>query len=230
MKLKGPITFFLVLFTLLSSSQAYKFYVGGKDGWVLNPSVDYSQWSGRNRFQVSDSLVFKYNKGSNSVLEVNKDDYEKCNKEKPIKKFENGDTEFQIERSGPYYFISGKNDNCEKGQKLTVVVLAVRSPPPKSPLHSPPNAPPQVPSTPPKTPSPKVPSPPQVPAPVYYPPIVPTPQKAPSPYVPTPPQTPSPRYSPPNTPPPPPKTPSPRSQPPYFSTSIYINTSNNSFS
>ncbi|XP_019460020.1 PREDICTED: early nodulin-like protein 2 [Lupinus angustifolius] len=231
-------------FSLLSISQAYKFSIGGKDGWVVNPSVDYNQWSGRSRFQVSDSLVFKYNKGSNSVLEVTKDDYEKGNKEKSIKKFEDGDTEFQIERSGPYYFISGKDDNCEKGQKLIVVVLAVRSPPPyvptppNAPLYSPPNVPnipkapplyvpkpPQTPSpiytppgvpTPPKAPSPiySPPNPPQVPSPVYHPPIVLTPHKAP-----TPPQAPSPISHPPYSTPTPPKTPSPIYSPPNTPTS-----------
>ncbi|CAL9233959.1 unnamed protein product, partial [Arabidopsis halleri] len=29
-------------------------------------------------------------------------------------------------RFGPFYFISGNEDHCKKGQKLIVVVLAVR--------------------------------------------------------------------------------------------------------
>ena len=37
-------------------SNGYKFYVGGKDGWVPTPSEDYSHWSHRNRFQVNDTL------------------------------------------------------------------------------------------------------------------------------------------------------------------------------
>jgi hypothetical protein len=41
---------------LSSSSSAYKFYVGGKDGWVLNPSESYNHWAGRNRFHVNDVL------------------------------------------------------------------------------------------------------------------------------------------------------------------------------
>ncbi|XP_062169544.1 early nodulin-like protein 4 [Alnus glutinosa] len=121
---------FFLLFVLCSSflcsSQAYKFYVGGTDGWVLNPSQSYNNWAAKKRFQVNDVLVFKYKKGSDSVLVVNQDDYNSCNKKNPIKKLEDGDSEFSFDKSGPFYFISGKDQNCEKGQKLIVVVLAVR--------------------------------------------------------------------------------------------------------
>ncbi|KAF1897440.1 hypothetical protein Lal_00035145 [Lupinus albus] len=126
MELQGPLCFVLVLFTLVSISQARIFYVGGSAGWVPNPAQNYNEWAGRNRFQINDTLVFKYNKGSDSVLEVTKEDYDGCNKSNPIKKFEDGETEFKFDRSGPFYFISGENGNCEKGEKLIVVVLAIR--------------------------------------------------------------------------------------------------------
>ncbi|CAL0303766.1 unnamed protein product [Lupinus luteus] len=126
MELQGPLCFVLVLFTLVSISQARIFYVGGNAGWVPNPAENYNQWSGRNRFQINDTLVFKYNNGSDSVLEVTKKDYDGCNKSNPIKKFDDGETEFQFDRTGPFYFISGEDGNCEKGEKLIVVVLAIR--------------------------------------------------------------------------------------------------------
>ena len=48
---------FCILFPcFLSVSHAYTFYAGGKDGWVLNPSESYENWSHRNRFQVNDVL------------------------------------------------------------------------------------------------------------------------------------------------------------------------------
>ncbi|WVZ04149.1 hypothetical protein V8G54_024955 [Vigna mungo] len=133
MDVQKPLYLFLLLLTLLSSSQAKKFNVGGSQGWVPNPSESYNNWAGRNRFQINDTIVFKYKKGSDSVLEVKKEDYEKCNKTNPMKKFENGDTEFKFDRSGPFYFISGKDGNCEKGQKLIVVVLSPRKSPSPSP-------------------------------------------------------------------------------------------------
>ncbi|XP_004510033.1 uncharacterized protein [Cicer arietinum] len=126
MDFKIPLILFVFLFTLLSSSQAFKFYVGGSDGWTLNPSQNYNQWAARNRFQIKDTIVFKYKKGSDSVLEVKKEDYEKCIKTNPIKKLEEGETELTLDRSGPFYFISGKDENCEKGQKLSLVVLSQR--------------------------------------------------------------------------------------------------------
>ncbi|KAF4386624.1 early nodulin-like protein 2 [Cannabis sativa] len=117
------------------SSGAYKFTVGGKQGWVSKPSENYNQWAGRNRFKVNDTIYFKYKKGSDSVLVVNKDDYEKCNTQNPLKKYEDGDSEIEFDRSGPFYFISGKN--CNEGQKLIVVVLAIRPKPGTTPLPSP---------------------------------------------------------------------------------------------
>ncbi|XP_057473979.1 early nodulin-like protein 4 [Actinidia eriantha] len=124
----------VIVICFLCSSQAhFNFYVGGRDGWVLKSSETYNCWAERNRFQVNDSLVFKYKKGSDSVLVVNKDDYYKCNKDKPTQALEDGDSLFKFDRSGPFFFISGHGDNCEKGQKLIIIVLAVRNNTHKSP-------------------------------------------------------------------------------------------------
>ncbi|EEF44409.1 early nodulin-like protein 2 [Ricinus communis] len=143
---------FLVMMGFLSGpSKAYKFYVGGRDGWVLNPSENYTRWAHRNRFQVNDTLFFKYKKGSDSVLLVKKEDYTSCNTKSPIQSLTDGDSIFIFDHSGPFYFISGNTDNCNKGQKLHVVVMAVRpkpsptTPAPQSP--SPVAAPPQSPSS-----------------------------------------------------------------------------------
>ncbi|KAM3744642.1 hypothetical protein ACB098_06G068200, partial [Castanea mollissima] len=118
--------FFLLFCCFLFSSQASKFYVGGRDGWVLHPSENYTHWAQKNRFQINDTLVFKYKKGSDSVLLVNKDDYYNCNTKNPIKKLEEGDSEYKLDKSGPSFFISGKEQNCEKGQKLIITVLSVK--------------------------------------------------------------------------------------------------------
>ncbi|CAI8606935.1 unnamed protein product [Vicia faba] len=134
MDFKTPL---FLLFVLGSTSQALKFDIGGTDGWSLNPSENYNEWSGRNRFQVNDVLVFKYKKGSDSVLEVTKEAYDKCNKTNPIKKLEDGNTEFTLDRSGPFYFISGTDQNCEKGQKLNLVVISPRGHTPSSAAPSP---------------------------------------------------------------------------------------------
>ncbi|XP_055824123.1 early nodulin-like protein 1 [Solanum dulcamara] len=117
--------FFVIFLSFICSSQGYKFYVGGKQGWVLEPSESYDHWARRNRFQINDTIVFKYKKGSDSVLVVHdKDDYLKCNKTKPIHHLKDGHSKLKFTRNGRFYFISGKDDNCEKGQKVLVVVMS----------------------------------------------------------------------------------------------------------
>nr|CAD1834001.1 unnamed protein product [Ananas comosus var. bracteatus] len=152
----------LTLATLMASPSAYVFYVGGRDGWVPNPSESYATWSSRNRFQVNDTLVFKYNKSVDSVLVVGAAAYGACNVSGPVQRMDTGDDAFRLDRSGPFYFISGSSDRCAKGEKLLVVVLAVRNkPPPPStpaaPVTSP--APSPSPLSPPPFTSPSLPHP-----------------------------------------------------------------------
>ncbi|KAI9093280.1 hypothetical protein K1719_027294 [Acacia pycnantha] len=146
-----PGFFIFIMFSWLlfssssSSSQALEFYVGGKDGWVTKPSEDYNHWAQRLRFQVNDTLHFKYQKGSDSVLVVKKEDYDSCNTKNPLQKMDDGDSSFTFNTSGPFYFISGKSERCQQGQKLIVVVMAVRdkpphqSPPTPAPVVTPPS-------------------------------------------------------------------------------------------
>lgn len=51
---KHLLVIFLACF--ISSSYAYQFYVGGKDGWVPNPTENYNHWAERMRFSVNDTL------------------------------------------------------------------------------------------------------------------------------------------------------------------------------
>ncbi|KAB1226610.1 Early nodulin-like protein 1 [Morella rubra] len=129
---------FVIFMGFLNSCQAYEFLVGGKDGWGLNPSENYNHWAERNRFQINDTLLFKYYKnGSDSVLVVTKDSYYSCNTTNPIQSLTDGTSIFKFDRSGPFFFISGSGDNCQKGQKLVVVVLAVRNKTHQAPSPSP---------------------------------------------------------------------------------------------
>ncbi|WMV39248.1 hypothetical protein MTR67_032633 [Solanum verrucosum] len=130
--------FFVFFLSFICSSQGYKFYVGGKEGWVLKPSESYDHWARRNRFQVNDTIVFKYKKGSDSVLVVHdNDDYLKCNKTSPIHHLKDGHSRLKFTRNGRFYFISGKDDNCEKGQKVLVVVMSPNHQKSPSPASSP---------------------------------------------------------------------------------------------
>ncbi|XP_023634209.1 early nodulin-like protein 2 isoform X2 [Capsella rubella] len=139
LKMKSLSFFFTILLLSLSPlfSDARKFNVGGSGAWVPNPSENYQSWSGQNRFLVHDTLYFSYAKGADSVLEVNKADYDGCNTKNPIKRADDGASEISLDRYGPFYFISGNEDNCKKGQKLTVVVISPRT---LSPGGSPPGS------------------------------------------------------------------------------------------
>nr|GEV87847.1 early nodulin-like protein 2 [Tanacetum cinerariifolium] len=110
--------------SLFCYSNAYNFNVGGKNGWTIPPSESYNQWADRLRFNVNDTLHFKYNGGSDSVMVVG--DYDNCNTNNPITTLTGGDSYYNLNRSGPFYFISGNKSNCDQGQKLIVLVISPR--------------------------------------------------------------------------------------------------------
>ena len=60
------------------------------------------------------------------MLQVSKKDYMNCNTTNPIAEYKDGNTKVVLNRSGPYYFISGAEGHCEKGQKLIAVVLSAK--------------------------------------------------------------------------------------------------------
>lgn len=60
------------------------------------------------------------------MLRVGKEDYEVCNTSNPQQKFDDGNTKVELDKPGPFYFISGAKGHCEQGQKLVVVVLTPR--------------------------------------------------------------------------------------------------------
>ncbi|XP_020598322.1 mavicyanin-like [Phalaenopsis equestris] len=126
-------------FTLAGATQ-HK--VGGSMGWTVptDPnSMSYNQWAEKNRFQIGDTLLFVYQPDQDSVLQVDKIAYKHCNTSSYIARFDDGNTVFTLNMSGPFYFISGVEGNCIRNESLIVVVMADKSissashPPPPSP-------------------------------------------------------------------------------------------------
>ncbi|KAL9239824.1 hypothetical protein vseg_014107 [Gypsophila vaccaria] len=122
----------LVIWTMAASiTEARDHLVGGKaDAWNV-PSSDpeyLNKWAQHNRFQIRDTLVWKYDNQKDSVMEVRREAYLRCNTSNPIAVAEhkNEETKVVLHKSGPHYFISGIKDNCDKGEKLIVVVLTPR--------------------------------------------------------------------------------------------------------
>ncbi|CAO2182905.1 unnamed protein product [Urochloa humidicola] len=135
----------VALSAAVSSSEAYVFYAGGRDGWVLGPTESYNHWAGRNRFQVNDTIVFPHEEGVTSVLLVTEQDYDACGTRSPVRQLEavagGGRSVFRFDRSGPFFFISSDEDRCQKGQKLYIIVMAPR--PPVAAAPAPGGSPPQ---------------------------------------------------------------------------------------
>ncbi|MCL7048103.1 hypothetical protein MKW94_006567 [Papaver nudicaule] len=129
----------LIMFS--SFSGAKDLLVGGKSNEWGVPSSPQSQpkiqWAQSSRFQLGDPLYRKR-------LSVASDKRELLEPTKPIAEYKDGNnTKVVLDKSGPYYFISGAKGHCEKGQKLIVVVVAPKSVAPRSeaPAPSPVDAP-----------------------------------------------------------------------------------------
>uniref|UniRef100_A0A5B6YKU4 Putative early nodulin-like protein 1 n=1 Tax=Davidia involucrata TaxID=16924 RepID=A0A5B6YKU4_DAVIN len=119
----------VLLSLLFSFSEATDFLVGGKtDSWKIpsSESDSFNKWAESSRFLIGDSLVWKYDSEKDSVLQVTKRDYVSCNTSSPIEEYKDGNTKVKLDRSGPYYFISGAEGHCEKGQKMIAVVMSAR--------------------------------------------------------------------------------------------------------
>ncbi|XP_022899301.1 early nodulin-like protein 1 [Olea europaea var. sylvestris] len=110
-------------------SEVREFVVGYKNNlWAVPSFVDeFNKWAKKTHFQIGDSLVLKYNSKTYSVLEVNEEDYKICNNANPIKSHNDRETTFSVEKSCPFFFISGAEEHCQKGQRLEVMVLSEKN-------------------------------------------------------------------------------------------------------
>ncbi|XP_030953402.1 early nodulin-like protein 1 [Quercus lobata] len=127
--LRALLSSMLLVSFFISLTEAREFLVGGKtNAWKIpsSESESLNKWAEASRFQVGDSLVWNYDPSKDSLLQVSKKDYDSCNTSSPIAVYKDGNTKVKLDRSGPFYFISGTQGNCEKGLKLVTVVLSGR--------------------------------------------------------------------------------------------------------
>lgn len=70
--------------------------------------------------------VFKFDGVADSVLEVTRDDYNRCSTASPlaVHKADAGAATVTLPRSGPYYFVGGAPGSCQKGERLHLVVMS----------------------------------------------------------------------------------------------------------
>ncbi|CAN6215909.1 unnamed protein product [Urochloa humidicola] len=139
---------------VVAAASATQFRVGGQKGWSVPDAgfEPYNTWAGKLRFQKGDQLLFVYPKETDSVLLVDPASYNACNISSYIQKFNDGNTVVTLDRSGPFFFISGNEASCRANEKLIVVVLADRTSPGAPPTTSPPVPSPVPPSPPSSTP------------------------------------------------------------------------------
>ncbi|KAF8661517.1 hypothetical protein HU200_056937 [Digitaria exilis] len=115
-----------------------EFHVGGARGWTVPVANNsYSWWAMNNRFRVGDTLYFRY--FNDSVLLVDRPDFDACNATAPLAAFVDGATTFPLDRPGFFCFISGEPGHCEEGQRLIVRVMVhpAALPPAPAPASAP---------------------------------------------------------------------------------------------
>ncbi|KAL3813846.1 hypothetical protein ACJIZ3_015114 [Penstemon smallii] len=115
------LTMVLCIFKCVS---CIEFQVGERAGWIVPPANNskiYNEWASQKRFRVGDTICFKYKK--DSVMEVNKTNYDECNSDRPNYFSNTGNTIYTLDRSGFFYFISGATGHCEKGQRMIIWVI-----------------------------------------------------------------------------------------------------------
>ncbi|KAL6560146.1 hypothetical protein OROHE_006384 [Orobanche hederae] len=112
--------FFAMAICGFCEASIYK--VGDGDGWAIMNQVDYNEWASSKIFKVGDTLVFEYNPGFHSVLQVSQFDFYSCNTAAPISTYTTGNDSIVINSSGNYYYICGFMGHCEAGQKVDIRV------------------------------------------------------------------------------------------------------------
>ncbi|KAG5030021.1 hypothetical protein JHK87_013535 [Glycine soja] len=97
--------------------------VGHKLGWNL-PSYPgfYDDWAKKQTFVVGDVLLFQYHPGQNTVVQVDKNDYDHCTTRNILHTYFRGNSSATLEKPGDYFYFSSVGKHCDFGQKLHVTV------------------------------------------------------------------------------------------------------------
>ncbi|KAK7399132.1 hypothetical protein VNO78_10308 [Psophocarpus tetragonolobus] len=97
--------------------------VGEEMGWNLPPYPGfYDEWAKKRSFAVGDVLVFRYHAGLNTVVMVDRNDYEQCTSKNILRTFFLGNSSVTLEKPGDFFFFSSVGKHCEAGQKLHIIV------------------------------------------------------------------------------------------------------------
>ncbi|CAK9326182.1 unnamed protein product [Citrullus colocynthis] len=110
--------------------------VGGSQGW--EESVDFDSWASAQTFKVGDQIVFKYNSGLHSVVELpDESSYKNCDIGNAIESKSSGNDAIKLTKSGTRYFACGTIGHCSQGMKVKIkIATGTASSTPSSPSSS----------------------------------------------------------------------------------------------
>uniref|UniRef100_A0A0D9X665 Phytocyanin domain-containing protein n=1 Tax=Leersia perrieri TaxID=77586 RepID=A0A0D9X665_9ORYZ len=104
--------------------------VGGNNGggWKVPAQPDaFNKWAQITRFHVGDNLVFKFDGAADAVLEVTREDYDRCNTASPVGTYKpsgGGAATVPLTTSGLRYFVGAAAGSCDKGERVIVLVMS----------------------------------------------------------------------------------------------------------
>ncbi|KAJ7546308.1 hypothetical protein O6H91_08G034900 [Diphasiastrum complanatum] len=134
----AALAFCVHFLALLKLAAGKEYVVGDRQGWILPvANTNYSSWALKHKYYVGDKLAFNYKAEPNSVVQVNREHFDACNATDYIASYGNGRTVVELNTTGPYWFISGVNNNCNQGQKFGITVFEKTIPPASGPAPSP---------------------------------------------------------------------------------------------
>uniref|UniRef100_A0A0E0LT47 Phytocyanin domain-containing protein n=1 Tax=Oryza punctata TaxID=4537 RepID=A0A0E0LT47_ORYPU len=105
--------------------------VGGNHGggWKVPAQPDaLNRWAEATRFHVGDNLVFKFDGAADAVLEVTRDDYNRCGTGSPVATYKPtggaAAATVPLTRSGYHFFVGATPGSCDKGERVIVLVMS----------------------------------------------------------------------------------------------------------
>ncbi|CAO2838919.1 unnamed protein product [Amaranthus hypochondriacus] len=108
------------LICLIIACGATTYMVGDTAGWDISSDLD--SWVADKRFVVGDVLVFQYSSSGDSVCELTKQEFTRCDTNNAARRSTSGNTTFSLTKPGDRYFACCNQLYCLGGMKLQVHV------------------------------------------------------------------------------------------------------------
>ncbi|KAK2992876.1 hypothetical protein RJ640_028118 [Escallonia rubra] len=124
--MEGAYKYLLALFLaalITKEASATRYPVGGSQGW--DESTDFKSWASGQTFKVGDELVFKYNSGLHSVVELGSESaYKNCDIGTAVNSMNGGKDVVKLTKPGTRYFACGTMGHCGQGMKVKIKTVA----------------------------------------------------------------------------------------------------------